>query len=269
MKKALEILNRYWLVLLFLVLVIAGVGMYTFGYRISINGLEKTGTVIVNEVPEGTQVFADESRITIASGGKAHVELLPGSHSIIVAAPGMQPWNELVIVTSGVDSILSPVLVPVEVQARKLSGEERALGADAILAYPLPLKDSPLRLANGCALVYVANNRIVADATTTPECSTPPEYLLCTTDELATTTSVCPSTVVFPPNERLESVSAFPGRDDALVVAAGGQAYVVELDPRTPQFFAPIMRGARVRAAPWTESSIVISDTKQVYELPL
>lgn len=264
MKKALEALRQYWLVLLFLLIVLLGVGAYAYGYRLSSLGLVRAGTLVLQGVPEGARIYTDQSRLTLASGGDALIDLVPGNHTVIVDAPGMQPWNELVTIQPGAKTSHAPLLIPVEVVARVLHGEERTLAADAILAYPLPKKESSLSLFGGCARVYVFENRIVADATTTPSC-TPPEFLQCATE----TDALCPSTVIFPPNERLESVSPYPGRDDALVVAAGSQAYVLELDPRAPQFFAPILKGVRVRGAPWTDQSIVISDTKKVFELPL
>lgn len=264
MEKALILLRRYALVLAFLAVVLAGVALYAFGFRLSTGGLVRAGTLIVTPAPDGTEVFTDQSRVTRALSGEARVDLLPGSHSLIVSAPGMQPWSELVIIESGKDTVFTPILVPIEPIAKKLTGEERATAVAALLAYSLPTKESPLVLSGGCALVYTSGNRVIADATTTPSC-TAPDYLVCAPG----TEGTCPSTVIFPPNERLESVSAVPGRDDALVIAAGSQAYVVELDPRQPQFFAPIMKATRVRSAPWTESSIIISDTKDVYELPL
>lgn len=266
MKKSIELLRRYWLVLVFLLIVLVGVGAYAYGYRVSSSGIVRTGTLVLTDVKAGARVYTDQSRLTLSTGGDTRIELTPGTHTVIVDSPGMQPWNELFEIVSGEETVLAPFSIPVEVTARVLHGEERAAAADAILSYALPQKTTPLSLSNGCALVYALDNRIVADATTTPSCL-PPAFLSCEADAAASDT--CPSTVIFPPNERLESVSKYPGRDDALVVAAGGQAYVVELDPRAPQFFAPIIKGSRVRGAPWTESSIVISDTKKVFELPL
>lgn|GEM_PF-805522 len=266
-EKPLTLLKRYWLVLAFLVIVLLGVFMYVFGLRLTGSGFVQAGTLSIVGLPDGTAVYTDQSRMTAARGGRAEVDLLPGGHTVIVDAPNMQPWNELFMVEAGKSTVLAPLLVPKTPVANRLTGEERALGAEAILNYPLPTKAAPLPLSSGCALVYVSNNRILAEGISTETC-TVPEYLLCPIEEGGARTEVCPSaTVIFPPNENIESVSPFPGRDDALIVAAGSQAYVVELDPRAPQFFAPIMKGPRVRSAPWNDSSVVISDTAQVYQL--
>jgi hypothetical protein len=268
-EKPLVLLKRYWLVLAFLIVVFAGVFAYAYGLRLTSSGFVQVGTLSLTNLPSGTAIYTDQSRLSYARNGRAHIALLPGGHTIIIDAPDMQPWNELFTVESGKTLSISPLLVPKKPALRPLKGDERAKGAEVILSYALPTKAAPLMLASGCALVYVAGNRIVADATTTPTC-VPPEYLLCPVEEGGARTEACPSsTVIFPPSEHIESVSAFPGRLDALVVAAGSQAYVVELDPRAPQFFAPLLKGPRIRSAPWNETSIVISDTKQVYELPL
>ncbi len=61
----------------------------------------------------------------------------------------------------------------------------------------------------------------------------------------------------------------FPGRDDALVVWAGTALYVVELDPREPQFVAPVFKGAIKGAAPWSATSVVVTNGTEDVELPL
>ncbi len=268
-EKLLIYLKRYALVLIFLVLVLGGIFAYAFGIRFTSQGFVRAGSLVMTNLPEGTSVYTDQSKLRIARGGKVEIDLVPGGHTVIIDAPGQQPWNDLFTVTAGEVTTLNPLFVPKEPKLRTLTGEERAAAASAILAYALPTKFAPLQMAGGCALVYVAANRIVADATTTPNCVAP-EYLLCPVEEGGARTEACPSsTVVFPPNEYIESVSPFPGRDDVLIVSAGSQAYVVELDPRAPQYFAPLVKGARVRSAPWSDTSIVYSDTKHVYEVPL
>ena len=43
---------------------------------------------------------------------------------------------------------------------------------------------------------------------------------------------------------------------------------MLELDPRTPRFFAPLYdRGEAPKAIPWTEDSILVEDGEMVLEL--
>ncbi len=269
LDRALVFLRQYSVVLIFIALVLIGVFSYAFGLRITGSGIVQTGALYMEGLPNGTAVYTDQSRLTMEKGGKVRIDLLPGGHTVIVDAPNMQPWNELFTVQSGKNAVLSPLFVPKEPVLRQLGAEDLAKASTAILSYALPTKAAPLSLADGCAVVYVANNRILADAAVAENCTTPP-YLLCPVEEGGERTEACPSsTVIFPPNEYIESVAPFPGRNDAIVVAAGSQAYVVELDPRAPQFFAPILKGPRVRSAPWNDTSVVITDTTKVYELLL
>ncbi|MGB4076599.1 MAG: hypothetical protein WBK28_02750 [Minisyncoccia bacterium] len=245
--------------------------LFLFGWRLGSDGVPVlTGTLVIQEVPQGTYVYVDQvRRHSIGASGMTSLRLLPGTHSVIVDAPKMQPWNELFAISSGATTALSPILVPKELPLRVLHGDERAAGAAALLAHRLPTKTEPLVMGGGCAVVYVASNRIVADATTTPSCAAP-DFLLCPEEEGGTRTNPCPSsTVIYAPRNPLESIALFPGRDDALIVAAGGTSYIIELDPREPQFFVPLIQGILVRAVPWTEHSVIISDTQKVFELPL
>ena len=74
--------------------------------------------------------------------------------------------------------------------------------------------------------------------------------------------------MVFPPADRLRAVTVFPGRDDALLISSGSLVHVLELDPRTPRFFAPLYdRGEAPKAIPWTEDSILVEDGEMVLEL--
>lgn len=265
-----DYLRDYWAISLLVLLFALGVLLYLAGWRLGQGGMPvRAGELVLEGVPSGTYAYIDQTRRIPAHGGTARSDLTPGSHTVIVDAPGFQPWNELFAIESGKDTVLRPILVPKEPEPRTLHGEERSAGAAAILAFGIPTKAAPLSMEGGCALVYVANGRVLADATTTPECAAP-EYLLCPVEEGGARTEACPSsTVIFPATEHIESVSPFPSRDDAVIVAAGGSSFVIELDPREPQFVSPLLKGPRMRAAPWSATSIVISDTKQVYELPL
>ncbi|MCI0597655.1 hypothetical protein L0Y34_01095 [Candidatus Parcubacteria bacterium] len=267
MEWILKGLKSHWPILLVSFALILPVALYGAGYRVTAGGFTQVGTLVVTGLPSGSTVYTDQARRTYSANGKATIDLLPGTHAVIVDAPDFHPWDELFLVHAGAVTELRPLLVRAALAPRKLTGEERTRAAAVILAWTLPTKEAPLSMKGGCALVYVLDNRIVAEASTTPSCA-PPVFLSCETEE-TNGGDLCSPTIIFSPNERLESVSAFPSRDDALVIAAGGSSYVVELDPREPQYFAPLMKGPRMRSAPWSEQSIVISDTKQVYELPL
>jgi hypothetical protein len=138
------------------------------------------------------------------------------------------------------------------------TGADLAKANALIAASALPASSTPLIMEGGCAQVTVSNNRVLADATTSPGCTPPP--FLCTA-------GTCESTVVFAPIDTLNSVTTYPGRNDVLVVAYGDSLSVIELNPLQPQFFAPLIRGVAPRAVVWDSSSIAVTDAGRTYKL--
>jgi hypothetical protein len=117
-------------------------------------------------------------------------------------------------------------------------------------------------VGGGCAVVYASGNKIIAEATTTPETSCTPPAFLCES-------GTCAPTFVHVPAETLRSILPFPKRDDALVVAAGGLIYVIELDPREPQFFAPLFKGVFAAATSWSDNAVAGTDGTKTFAIPL
>lgn len=261
-----KFIKDYWAVTLFGVVLFAGIILFTIGWRIGPNGSPVlVGTLVIENAPTGTYAYLDEIRRVVAHDGIVRTELMPGSHSVIVDAPGMQPWNEVFTVVSGQETKLVPLFIPKEPSLRILKGAEREAARISMLRSMPPTKAAPLTLLEGCAEVYTVQNRLVADPVVTPSC-TPPEYLLCPAEEGGVRDLPCPSsTVIFPSSQRIDSVAPFPGRDDALLVAAGTNVYVLELDPRYPQFIAPLLKGERVRVT-GTATSTLLSDQERIYE---
>ncbi len=262
MEKTLAALKSYWILILIVVLFAAGLIGYFAGYRLDQGGITRVGTLVLTGLPDGTAVYLDQARRVYASDGTAHSDFLPGTHSVIVDSPGNQPWNELFTISPSEQTTLAPIFVPVTLAARPLSGEDAARGLALVRAAKLPTKAAPLTLADGCTLLYASGARLIADAATS-SCAVLPEYL-CAPDAAG-----CASTIVYSAAEPIRSVAAFPGRDDALVVVTGHLVFVLEVDPREPQFFAPLFKGPTIGAAPYSASSTVITNGTTVVEIEL
>lgn len=240
------------------------IGGYAFGYRfgpgISIN---RVGTLTLSNVPAGASVYADQvlKKTSSATTTAMKVELGRGSHTVIVAVPGDYPWSTIVSIQSGKETPANPIFVSEKPNATPLSGDEKTTAIARIASAALPTLASPLQLAGGCALVYVSNNQIIADAaTTTPGCTPPP--FLCINGS-------CASTIIFSPVSPLSAVLKFPGRQDALVVELGTVLFVIALDPRAPQFFAPILTGTNPIPGALPDGTIVVQNNTAVYRLKL
>jgi hypothetical protein len=252
--------RRILAVVLIVFLLIAGA--YGYGYRVGPGvQLNRVGSLTLTNLPKGTLVYADQVlNTTTTKDGDVRIELVKGSHDIIIAAPNDYPWNNRLSLASGVNTVANPILVATKPNALALTGDDKTAAFAAVAATTQPIRIHPLKLAGGCAVVYVENNRILADATTSPGC-TPPPYLC--------TGAGCASTIIFAPVAPLGAVFPFPGRQDALVFQLGHVLYAISLDPRNPQFFAPILTGVNPLTGSLPDGTIVVRNDAVAYKLKL
>lgn len=263
MTPFLKALKAYW-VLVVLVVFLVGVSVfYITGYRLDAGGITRVGVVRIEGVPEQSLVYIDQARMIRVTGGKTELSLTPGTHSVIIDAPNYLPWNEVFPVTQAEEVVLAPIFVPKKTIARVLTDESAREALALIQTGKIPVKATPLALAGGCANVYLSGTHIIAETATSSPCTTPPTYLC------VQGTEGCAPTIIFSPSENVRSIIAYPGRDDALIVATGKLVYVVELDPREPQYFAPLFKGTVIGAQRYATSSITISDGVRTIELGL
>jgi len=255
--RARVLIRRHAFVLLVVLLVILlGIG-YLLGYRPG-PGLTfvRAGTLVLSNVPAGAVVYADETKRASSSGGDVRIALVPGNHSIIVDSAGNNPWSDLVNITARIDTNITPVFVPLKYTRLTLEPEDSTKAGAALAAYTLPAQQQALSMENGCANVYVSQNRVVASVASTTGC-VPPAYLC--------VGGTCATTVIFAPVAQLRSVLPYPGRQDTLIVAYGDTLAVLELNPLKPQFFAPLVRGLAPVAAPWDANHIVVRDDMRTF----
>jgi hypothetical protein len=257
-------IKKHRVLLVLIIIFVFFAGMYGLGYRVGPGlTLNRVGTLTLTNLPKGTLVYADQVLTrTIQKDGNINLELVRGSHTIIVAAPDDYPWSSLVPMRSGVTTVVNPILVAMKPNATGLTGDERNAAFAAVASTTLPTIAHPLRLAGGCAAVYVDQNRVIAEATTTPGSS-------CTTPAFLCTANTCSKTIIFAPVLPLTTVLAFPSRQDALVVQLGHVLLAIALDPRNPQFFAPILTGVNPIAGALPDGTIVVRNNEVAYRLKL
>lgn len=247
------------------VLLIAALSFLAFinGYRVGPGGIPvKAGVITFNDLPAGTVIYLDAIKEHVIEDANATFYVLPNTHSVIVDAEGFQPWHELVSISSGEERTLAPIFVSRLIVKKEIAAEDQTRAYQALYAPNLPTAQQPLSLSEGCMQVYTSQNRILATSSDDAACATP-EFMC------AEGTEACTPTVVMEPTEPLRNVIAYPGRDDALIVASGSTVYVLEIDPREPRFFAPLTKGTGIRVAPWSETSIIVSDEQGPRELSL
>jgi hypothetical protein len=255
--------KKYALVIGFVVLILLIAIPYMLGYRIGPGvKIERVGTLDLANIPAGSSIIIDQNFTrTTKAPGDASYELLTGSHSIIVSAPGDFPWNALVPITSGKNTVVTPILISEHPNITLLSGSDQTTAQQTIASSTLPSKTNPLVLADGCANVYVSNNQIIAEAQNAPGC-TPPAFL-------CDTLTSCSPTVIFSPLSSLGGVARFPGRQDALVIEFDNVLYAIDLDPRTPQYFAPILGATSPKMGTLPDGTIVVQNGTAVFRINL
>ena len=255
--------RKHFFATLALIVVIIIAVPYLLGYRIGPGiKLERVGTLDLVNVPAQASIIIDQNFTrTTKKPGDATYELLNGSHSVIVSVPGDFPWNALVPITSAKTVQISPIFISEHPNVTLLSGAEKDVAVQTVASSTLPSKTAPLLLANGCATVYVDNNQIIAEAKTAPGCTPPP--FLCDT------ATSCSPTAIFSPLPTLSGVARFPGRQDALVVEFNNVLYALDLDPRTPQFFAPILGATNPKMGTLPDGTIVVQNDASVFRINL
>jgi len=264
MDKGISWVKKYWALSIILVVILVFLGAYLAGFRLGAGGIVRVGSAEIRGIPEGSKIYVDEARLVTAKKDVTQVYLKPGAHSVIVDVEEMQPWNEVFTVEEGKATVLHPIAVRKSVLRETVEPGEHASARGTLSQHPIPTAEKPLLLQDGCVSTYVSQGRIIASATTTPGC-TPPPYLACLPQEGA----ACPPTLIFAPTGTIRSVVKYPGREDALVVASGTLSYVVELDPREPQFFSPVLRNGNIRIAPLTDGVLLIEEAGAYYRITL
>jgi hypothetical protein len=255
--------KKYILLIIAVLFILVLSGTYLLGYRLG-PGLhvERVGTLTISGLPAGASIFVDQSlKGTSGKSDTMSDELVEGSHSIIVSEDGDYPWSTLALITSGKTTYISPILLSVKPKATSItSTSSRATALSAIASTTLPTLTHPLLLANGCTAVYVENNQVIAAATSTASAAcTPPPYLC--------TNGICSPTIIFSPVAPLAFVGKYPGRQDALVVQFGATLFAIALDPRSPQFFAPVLTGTVPHIGTLSDGTVVVNDGKAVYSV--
>ena len=255
-------LKKYLLLIIAIVFVLLLAIPYGLGFRLGPGvKLERVGTLTITGLPKGASVFVDQALYGVTPEAEnMKIELVGGNHSVIVSVTGDYPWSTLAAITSGKSSTVNPILVTTEPSVTPLSGTAKAAAIQAVASTSLPSITKPIKLANGCINVYVTDNQIIADPSATPGC-TPPPYLCAG--------GTCAPTIIYSPVPTLVGVAQYPFRQDALVVQFGQALYALALDPRSPQFFAPILGGTEPVMGVLPNGNIVVRNGDAAYQVNL
>lgn len=255
-------MKHWWFVITLSLLVVISVGtLYAQGYRIGPNiSLVKTRTLTITDLPKGASIFVDYTPRGKSNGDTAHIELVPGNHTLLVSAQNYSPWTKIFTMSEDTNSTVRALMVPKALSGTLLSGSAAQKARKIIAKAILPSNKKPLLLAGGCALVSVLDNKIIATPTTTPTCAPPPYFCV---------NNSCAKTIILSPSHKILSLVAYPNRGDALIALIGKNIYAFSLDPRAPRTFVSILHGISPRMAIRSDGVVVVEDQSSVYTLSL
>ncbi len=223
-------LKKWWPAVVLALLLIAGVFGYAMGYRLVAGPqIVRLAPLTINGLPAGAQVYIDNRLEGTPKGGTLIAHLAPGEHIVLAGEESYAPWVTIyTLLQKG--GTLHALLIPASVETTILTGAKAKAVETELQAATLPSETDPLTL--GCATVWVSYNQILAEALTDDSC-TPPPFLCIAGD--------CARTVVYAAGDAIRSVTPYPGRLDALLVATGRSVYALSLDPREPRTLVPVL----------------------------
>ncbi len=249
--------KRFWPWILAFTLSALIIWVYLSGWRLGTDPIVyRNGAIVFNTLPPGSTIYIDDARRHTGVTGGADTHVKEGRHTVIIDAPGFQPWNEMVEVTKNTNVVLNPILVPKIPVSNEIPEKDSMLMR--ALKSNLPTADSRLDLKDSCVSVYESFGRLIAAPM---EGCTPPAYL-CSEDG-------CAPTVIYAPKDRIRTVTNYRGRSDALLIASGTGVYVLEIDPHSPQFFAPLYQGIAPRVVNLSPLKITIIDQDKTFVISL
>jgi len=228
------------------------VATFMLGFRPA-SGLSivRVGTLSIEGLPQGAVIYIDEVRRIVSAGKPISASLIPGNHTIIVDAAGYYPWTDIVEISSKITTVSLPILVVKETKISDIKKEEGGAVIALTKNYSLPTKESPLVLSDKCSTFSVSNNRVVAETKNAEGCKDP--SFMCQA-------GVCTSTIIFAPSSSITSVIPYPGRTDVLIVSYGDTVAVLEVNPLTPQYYAPVYEGKNPVVFPWSAQQLLVID---------
>ena len=207
-----------------LALGIVGFGILrTNGYVITREGVFKGATLVIENARPGAVVFIDNIERAVVPQDATSVTvsgIAPQESDVIIALNDAWPWIDRIVFETNTSYTRTPLLLAREPDAlpitQNMPGHEAASAAFARTT--LPTAVAPLFSTDQRAFVWADNATVYARIN----------------GEAITT---------FTGKEPIRALAWFPNRFDTLIVAAGSQIFVVDIDPKNPQNFFPIYSG--------------------------
>jgi hypothetical protein len=107
----------FWFLVLFCLITIASISLYSFGYRYNFDRgiFVYTGSISIKSNPKSVNIEVDgkpiDTQVSAINDSYHLTSLNPGPHRVTVSAPGFHSWTKEAIVTSGISTEFWNVLL--------------------------------------------------------------------------------------------------------------------------------------------------------------
>jgi hypothetical protein len=232
--------KKYIISGIILLILLALVGMYSSGWRITNHfTLGKVGGVTMVVPYKNTSVYIDQSDkiVTTKDSEVINLSLSPSEHSVIVSRDGYFPWTKDFTIISGGKVSLSPFIIfqnPSGVIIPSSDPEYFKI-KNKISANILPTKEKPIISKDKNVSVWVESNTIFAK-------------LGENTEEVVT------------PESPVKNISFYKDYSSAIIFSSGDKIYAIDIDKIGEQNFMPIYTGTNPTFAPADQNSIYVSN---------
>lgn len=239
------------------VLVVA-VSFYVLGWRFDGFGIVRGQVVTITDLPPNAVVYLNNIRLGEAGGEIKTLRVTPGTHTIIVEAGNRWPWQEEIVVSKESGVTVRAFLTSIAVSGDVLSeGTDEYREAQEVLrTNSLPTKINPLTHADSSFVIFLRENTIVAasvDSRPLPAhwCAEAP----------------CTEAVIFEPIQTIRSLAFYPHRPDHLLIGYSTSIVALEIDPKNPRTFQPILEGSSPQFAESKDGTIYGRDLATIFRL--
>ncbi|OHA20090.1 MAG: hypothetical protein A2836_01370 [Candidatus Taylorbacteria bacterium RIFCSPHIGHO2_01_FULL_45_63] len=257
--------------------------LFSLGYRLGPTGLPtKTGSLIIQNLPEGARVFVDGKDMGVKNGGSYARRLLPGEHSVLVAKTAHWPWTKTVSIIEKEAVELQPFTIPESVSGEFITSNDPR--HDPVLSQinnttaPTLKKNVSELLENESLADWLQQNipnlRVSKKGNVALWLSGQEIQAAWIGTGLPKNTYFCPEKIcgvisVFKSASPIQNIDFFDDRDDVFLFSSREGLFAVELPGGDVQNFQPIYLGAQIRFIKGIDVLYLTDSASNLMRLPL
>lgn len=218
------------------------IGLFIFASDFVVEGsfIIRGGSVTVKSTAVGTQILIDSKiRGKVKEDGTLTIKRVSrGTHTFIATRAGDWPWIKEIVIKTGEEKLIIPLLIPQEVIGKIVENVPATLNFNNTQIKPNDQGTS--------SVIWAENTSIYVRSTSTKPIA------------------------IFTAEYPIRSLTLYPGRTDTLLIAAGKIVFALDIKKNKARNFLPIYKSTAPTFAIGSESgTIFIKDGENILELQL